>query len=48
MTVFVWEGKNRRNELQKGEMEAPNPETVRTNLSRLRITPSKIKRKPKD
>ena len=48
MSVFIWEGKNRRNELQKGEMEAPNPEAVRNNLSRLRITPSKIKRKPKD
>jgi len=48
MPVFQWEGRNRRNELQRGEMEALNAEVVRANLSRLRITPVKIKKKPKD
>ena len=48
MPVFLWEGKNRREEVQKGEMEAPNMEAVRTNLNRLKITPIKIKKKPKD
>ena len=48
MPVFHWEGKNRKNEMQKGEMDAPNEETVKANLTRLRITPTKIKQKPKD
>ncbi|MBW1776033.1 MAG: type II secretion system F family protein [Deltaproteobacteria bacterium] len=48
MPVFQWEGRNRRNELQRGEMEALNAEVVRANLARLRITPVKIKKKPKD
>ena len=48
MPVFLWEGKNRKGEIQKGEMEAANEENIRSNLNRLRITPSKIKKKPKD
>ncbi len=48
MPVFQWEGKNRRNELQRGEMEALNAEVVRANLARLRLTAVKIKKKPKD
>lgn len=48
MPVFIWEGKSRSNQTQKGEMEAPNEEAVRNQLSRLRIVPSKIKKKPKD
>ncbi|MEW5908998.1 MAG: type II secretion system F family protein [Thermodesulfobacteriota bacterium] len=48
MPVFQWEGRTRRNELQRGEMEAPNAEAVRANLTKLRITPTKIKKKPKD
>lgn len=48
MPVYLWEGKNRNNQVQKGEIEAPNEEAVRTNLTRLRINPTKIKKKPKD
>ena len=48
MPVFQWEGKNRRNELQRGEMEALNAELVRANLAKLRITPVKVKKKPKN
>ena len=48
MAVYLWEGKNKKEETQKGEMEAPNEEAVRSNLHRLRITPIKIKKKPKD
>ena len=48
MPVYLWVGKNRKDEVQKGEMEASNEEIVRTNLMRLRITPTKIKKKPKD
>jgi type IV pilus assembly protein PilC len=48
MPVFQWVGTNRKNEVQKGEMEAANESAVRGNLVRLKITPSKIKKKPKD
>ncbi len=48
MPVYLWEGKNKKGEVQKGEMEGPNEESIRANLNRLRITPSKIKKKPKD
>ncbi len=48
MPVYIWEGKDKRNEIQKGEMEAASEEVVRANLHRLRINPSKIKNKPKD
>jgi type IV pilus assembly protein PilC len=48
MPVFQWEGRTRRNELQRGEMDAPNPEAVRANLTKLRITPVKVKKKSKD
>ncbi len=48
MPVYQWVGKNRNNEMQKGEMQAANEAAVRANLTRLRITPSKIKKKPKD
>ena len=48
MPVFQWVGKNRFNKTQKGEMEAANQESVRASLVRLRITPTKIKPKPKD
>ncbi len=48
MPVYLWEGKNRNNIVQKGEMEASNENVVRSNLGKLRITPTKIKKKPKD
>ena len=48
MPIYLWEGKNRNNVVQKGEMEASGEDVVRANLSRLRITPTKIKKKPKD
>jgi type IV pilus assembly protein PilC len=48
MTVYSWSGKNRQNKKQKGEMEAPTEEAVRSELIRRNITPSKIKKKPKD
>jgi type IV pilus assembly protein PilC len=48
MPVYVWEGKNRNNIVQKGEMEASSQDVVRSNLGKLRITPTKIKNKPKD
>jgi type IV pilus assembly protein PilC len=48
MPIYLWEGKNRNNIVQKGEMEASSEDLVRSNLNRLRITPTKIKKKPKD
>ncbi len=48
MPVYLWEGKNRNNQIQKGELEAPNEDAVRAHLNRIRIIPSKIKKKPKD
>jgi type IV pilus assembly protein PilC len=34
--------------MQKGEMEASSEDAVRNNLSRMRIAPTRIKKKPKD
>ncbi len=48
MPVFLWEGKDRKGTVQKGEMDAPNEESVRFNLNKIKITPTKIKKKPKD
>jgi type IV pilus assembly protein PilC len=48
MSVYVWEGKNRMGEVQKGEMEAASTTMLRTNLNRMKISPIKIKKKPKD
>jgi type IV pilus assembly protein PilC len=48
MPVFQWVGKNRKNEIQKGEIEAVNEDAVRAQLIRQRISPTKIKKKPKD
>ena len=48
MPVYVWTGKDKKNKKRKGEMEAPNEEAVRADLLRRKITPSKIKIKPKD
>jgi type IV pilus assembly protein PilC len=48
MPVFQWEGKNRNDQIQKGELEAQSEEAVRANLARIKITPTKIKKKPKD
>ncbi len=48
MPVFLWEGKNRNNQTQKGELEAASEEAVRAHLNRIRIAPTKVKKKPKD
>jgi len=48
MPVFKWEGKNRKNMIQKGELEASDAEAVRATLERRGITPVKIKKKSKD
>lgn len=48
MPVYQWIGTNRKNETRKGEMQAASEAVVRSNLVRLRIRPTKIKKKPKD
>ena len=48
MPVFLWEGKNRKNETQKGEIDVEDEQAVKTHLNRIHITPVKIKKKPKD
>ena len=48
MPVYQWVGKNRKDEVQKGEIDAVNEEAVKAQLTRQRITPTKIKQKPKD
>jgi type IV pilus assembly protein PilC len=48
MTVYLWEGRNKSNMVQKGELDAPNEDSVRAHLGRARITVTKIKKKPKD
>jgi len=48
MPVFLWTGKDKNNKVQKGEMEAASEEAVRATLSRQKITPTKVKAKPKD
>ncbi len=48
MVAYLWKGKNPKNRVVKGEMEAENVEQVRSNLVRRKITPVKIKPKPKD
>ena len=48
MSVYIWVGKNLRGEVQKGEMDAAGEDAVRSHLTRLKITPTRIKKKPKD
>ena len=48
MPVYQWVGKNKDNKVKKGELEATSEEAVKAQLSRQRITPTKIKPKPKD
>jgi type IV pilus assembly protein PilC len=48
MPVYLWVGKNRNGDVQKGEIDLANEDAVRNHLTKLRITPTKIKKKPKD
>jgi type IV pilus assembly protein PilC len=48
MPVYLWTGKNRSDVTQKGEIDAVSEEAVKAQLIRQRITPTKIKKKPKD
>jgi type IV pilus assembly protein PilC len=48
MPVYQWVGKNRKDEVQKGEIDAVSEEAVKAQLTRQRITPTKVKKKSKD
>lgn len=48
MEVYVWEGRTRRGTIERGEMEANNETSVRSQLRRQQIMAIKIQSKPKD
>ncbi len=48
MPHFNWKGKNSYGETRKGIIEAPNIDAARAHLKKIRITPTKLKEKPKD
>ena len=48
MPIYVWEAKARDGSTQKGEIEAASEAIVRAQLRRQRISPTKVKEKPKD
>ncbi|MFW6333660.1 MAG: type II secretion system F family protein [Desulfosalsimonas sp.] len=48
MPVFQWEGKDRSNQVRKGEIEAATEQEARRILARQRVNPTKVKKKPKD
>jgi len=47
MPLFLWEGKDRTGGVKKGEYEAPTEAAVRVYLRGMRITPTRVKSKPK-
>ena len=47
MPVFLWEGKDRTGTPQKGEIEAANESEVRLQLRSKRVTPTRVRLKPK-
>ena len=46
--IFLWKGKNPKGRKVKGEMEAETPDQVKASLQRRKITPTSVKKKPKD
>ena len=46
--IYEWKGKNPKGRTVKGEMEAETSDQVKQSLQRRKITPVKIKKKPKD
>ena len=48
MPIFIYEGKLANGSIKKGELEAENKTAAQAQLRRQRITPTKLKAKPKD
>jgi type IV pilus assembly protein PilC len=47
-TIYEWKGKNPKGRKVKGEIEAETLDQVKQKLQRRKITPTRIKKKPKD
>ncbi|EMR13643.1 type IV fimbrial assembly protein PilC [Methylophaga lonarensis MPL] len=47
-TIYLWQGTNRQGRKIKGEMVGENVNEVRNELRRQSITPTKVRKKPKD
>ena len=47
-TIFEWKGKNPKGRKVKGEMEAETSDQIKQNLQRRKITPTLVRKKPKD
>jgi len=47
LDIFVWEGKDKRGKVLKGERSARNQTLVRAELRKQGITPSRVRKKPK-
>jgi type IV pilus assembly protein PilC len=48
MAEWVWEARARTGEMRKGAMEADNEEAVEVRLRQQQLTPTKVKKKPKE
>src|SRR5512138_744884 len=46
--VWTWKGKTRSGEERSGEIEASDEQTVRQQLARMGVEPTKVKKKPKE
>ena len=47
LEVFLWEGKDKRGKVLKGERSARNQTLIRAELRKQGITPSRVRKKPK-
>ncbi len=48
MPIYLWQGRDRKGTIQKGKITATDETAVNAQLRRMRIKPTKIKKKPKD
>src|SRR5450432_4131595 len=48
MAEWVWEARARTGEMRKGAMEADNEEAVENRLRQQQLTPTKVKKKPRE
>ncbi len=48
MPVFLWDAKNKKGEIKKGELEAPSAEAVFSALRRQNLSPSRVVLKPRE
>ncbi len=48
MPIYQWSGKDRKGDVKRGEIDLADERAVKAHLARQGITPTKIKKKPKD